>query len=85
MTATSELKLLARAKRPEIAPEDRGPMLPANAIALEVWEDRVSAKWVIQKMAATIGFKLGKTWYFYRGEAEAWRDEFIAKRRGGAR
>ena len=79
-----ELKLHPRVGGTAVPPEDRGPMLPADAIALEVWEGRVSAKWVIQKMASAIGFKIGKPWYFYRSEAEAWRDAWIAQRRGGA-
>lgn len=84
MSAASELKLHARKRALDLPPEDRGPMLTADVIALEVWQGRVSAKWVIEKMAGAIGFKIGKPWYFYRGEAEAWRDEWIAKRRGGS-
>lgn len=84
MTATGELKLHERARRSDIAPEHRGPMLPANSIALEVWENRFSGKWVIQKMAPEIGFKLGKAWYFYKREAEHWRDQYVEQHRGGA-
>lgn len=84
MTGPGALKLHPRDKGVAALPEDRGPMLPAERIAAEVWESKVSAKWVIQKMAASIGFKLGKAWYFYQGEAELWRDEWIAKHRGGA-
>jgi hypothetical protein len=58
-------------------------MLTAGAIAREVWEGKVSAKWVIEKMA-DIGFKIGKPWYFYEREAEIWRDKWIEQHRGGA-
>jgi hypothetical protein len=82
--APGGLKLHARGTRVDVAAEDRGPMMRAAAIALDVWQGTVSAKWVIQKMAPSIGFQIGKPWYFHRREAELWRDEWIAQHRGGA-
>lgn len=85
IASMTELKLhttgpaAAKAKPPTT---ERGKLRNAAQISVEVLDGRFGRQWVIDRMGPEIGFKPGREWLFYSGEAQQWWDEYLQRTSG---
>lgn len=61
-------------------PADRGRKMNAAEVADEIWNRKVSAKWVLQHMRH-IGFRAGREVLFYEAEARAEEAKWVERER----
>ena len=61
-----------RTQSPVIRIDDRGKLMQADEIAAEIFNAKVSKKWVFANVPSVYRHKVGRLVLYYEGEVRAW-------------
>lgn len=70
---------VSRGRAPAMPPADRGPIRTARELAALVFDGRVSAKWVLARVAPEKRFRYGREVCWYEADAREWKAWWIAE------